>query len=50
LQCFGILCFDIRLTYGFARFLMQTEEAKGTEGINDEEYPEGAGGEEGPSV
>jgi hypothetical protein len=41
-------CFDIRLTYAFAGFLMQTEEVEGTEGINDEEQPKGAGNDEGP--
>jgi hypothetical protein len=43
-------CFDIRLTYAFAGFLMQTEEVEGTEGINDEEQPKGAGNDEGPSA
>jgi hypothetical protein len=38
------------LTYTFAWFLMQMEEAEGTEGINDEEQPGGAGNDEGPSA
>jgi hypothetical protein len=50
LRCFVVLCFNIHLTYVFAWFLMKTEEAEGTEGINDEEQPEGAVNDEGTSA
>jgi hypothetical protein len=43
------LCFDIYLTYTFVGFLMLMEEAKGAEGINDEEQ-QGAGNDGGPSA
>jgi hypothetical protein len=44
------LCFDIRLTYVFAGFLMQMEEAEGNECIIDEEQPKDVGNNKGPLV